>query len=61
MSNAITSARRRTALLLRGIELPAAFQDATLEAACLAYERNASPKTRRRLVGKVVRIAEVAR
>lgn len=61
MVNALTSARKRTTLLLRGTELPAAFLDATVEAAINAYTRDtqSAKASRRRLAGKVVRIDEL--
>lgn len=59
--SAMTRARISTTLALRGVEYHECMLDATVESACLAYERNASRKTKRRLVGKVVRIAAVSR
>lgn len=61
MSNAtpaLPAARRRTTLLLNGVELPACFADATVEAAILAFTRStqSAKASRRRLVGKVVRL-----
>ncbi len=57
---ALKSARIRTALILRGTELPACFADSTFSALCNALDRNADKKTVRRLAGKVVRIDERA-
>jgi len=57
----LTNARRRTTLILRGQPLPACFADATLAATLNAYDRGASKQVKRRLVGKVVRIAEGVR
>ncbi len=55
-----TSARKRTALLLRGVELPECMMDATVEAAINAYTRDtkSARASRKRLAGKVVRIDE---
>jgi hypothetical protein len=62
MSNALTAARRRTALILRGQELPACFLDATVESAINAFTRDtqSAKASRRRLAGLVVKIDERA-
>ena len=63
MQNALTQARRRTSLLLNGVELPACFADATVQAAINAFTRStvSAKASRRRLVGKVVRIDEMVK
>lgn len=57
----LTTARRRTAQILRGAELPDCFLDATVEAAINAYTREtvSAKASRKRLAGKVVRIDEL--
>ncbi len=63
MNAAIKSARTRTALLLNGTEYPQAFLDSTVQAAINAFTRStvSAKASRRRLVGKVVRIDEMVK
>ncbi len=57
---ALKSARCRTALMLRNVEVPSVWMDATVESAINAYTRDtkSARASRKRLAGKVVRIDE---
>ena len=60
--SAIKAARCRTALLLRGIEVPSVWMEATVASAINAFTRStqSAKASRRRLAGLVVRIDERA-
>ncbi len=61
--SALKSARCRTAALLRGVEVPSVWTDATAQAALNAFSRTtkSAKASRRRLLEKTLRLDEVGR